>query len=231
MNMQQLPLEVRLSDHAVFESFYAGSNAAAVHALQQASSLNRLAVIWIWGSEGLGKSHLLQACTSNAHSLGYSASYLPMDPGFGLLPEVVDGMSSLDLICLDDIHQVIGDKRWETALFGLFEGLKVNGSRLIISAEQPPAQSAIRLPDLASRLASGATYRMATLVDQELLKSLQHRATWLGMKLPIETASFLLSRVERQTGSLFALLDQLDKAALAAQRRLTVPFIKSVLDI
>ena len=229
--MQQLPLEVRLSDHAIFESFYPGSNAVAVHALQQASLVDLPAVIWIWGSEGLGKSHLLQACTSKAHSQGYSTSYLPLERSFGLQPGVVDGMGDLDLICLDDIHQVAGDKQWETALFGLFEGLKGSGSRLIISAEQAPNQTSICLPDLASRLASGATYRLIPLVDQELLESLQHRATWLGMKLPTETASFLLSRVKRQTGILFPLLDQLDKAALAAQRRLTVPFVKSVLDV
>jgi len=231
MNMQQLPLEVRLSDHAVFESFYAGSNAAAVHALQQAATINRPTVIWIWGSEGLGKSHLLQACASKAHSKGYSTSYLPMDRSVGLLPEVVEGMGDLDLICVDDVHSVIGDAQWETALFGLFEGLKVNGARLVISANTAPNQTAISLPDLASRLASGATYRMTALVDQELLESLQHRATWLGMTLPVEVASFLLSRVARQTGSLFTLLAQLDKAALAAQRRLTVPFVKSVLGV
>ena len=31
--MRQLPLDVQLADYAVFESFYLGSNAAAVHAL------------------------------------------------------------------------------------------------------------------------------------------------------------------------------------------------------
>ncbi len=56
------------------------------------------------------------------------------------------------------------------------------------------------------------------------------RATWRGFSLPEETGRFLLSRVDRGAGSLFRLLDRLDRAALAAQKKLTVPFVRSVLD-
>ncbi len=229
--MQQLPLEVRLADHAVFESFYSGSNAAAVHSLQQAALVDTPTVIWIWGAAGQGKSHLLQACTGAAHQQGYSTSYLPLDRSYELPPAVLDGMEELDVLCLDDVHQVAGSDEWERQLFVLFEGIKRRGSRLIISADQAPHQAPIRLPDLASRFTSAITYRLSPLGDQQLLESLQLRATWLGLTLPDETARFLLTRVERQPGSLFPLLDQLDQAALAAQKRLTVPFVKSVLQV
>jgi len=41
---------------------------------------------------------------------------------------------------------------------------------------------------------------------------------------------WLLTRTERDLGSLVTLLDQLDRASLAAQRRITVPFLRSVIE-
>jgi DnaA family protein len=49
--------------------------------------------------------------------------------------------------------------------------------------------------------------------------------------LPDDTAQFLLSRSRRDMASLYGVLDRLDDEALRAQRRLTIPFVKGVLDI
>ena len=43
-----------------------------------------------------------------------------------------------------------------------------------------------------------------------------------------EVANYLLTRFPRDTHSLFALLDKLDSATLAAQRRLTIPFLRGL---
>ena len=50
-----------------------------------------------------------------------------------------------------------------------------------------------------------------------------------GLELPDETWQWLQRRLPRDMRSLYELLDTLDEAALAAQRRLTVPFIRDVL--
>jgi len=86
------------------------------------------------------------------------------------------------------------------------------------------------LLDLASRLMSGETYRLNGLTDEERVAALQLRASWRGFQLPDKTGRYLITRVDRGAGALFTLLDQLDHAALAAQKRLTVPFVKSVLE-
>jgi DnaA family protein len=63
-----------------------------------------------------------------------------------------------------------------------------------------------------------------------LLAALQLRARWRGLDLSADAAGYLLRRVTREFSALFELLDKADRAALAAQRRLTVPFLKSVLE-
>ena len=55
------------------------------------------------------------------------------------------------------------------------------------------------------------------------------RARLRGLELPPETGRYLLNHYRRDMASLCALLDELDLASLAAQRRLTIPFVKGIL--
>ena len=227
--MQQLPLEVGLADYARFESFFAGPNAAALHALTEAATTKTRAVVWLSGTDGVGKTHLLQACVNAANDGGYRAAYFPLGADNGLVPEVMDGMGTLDLICVDDVDQVAGHAEWERQLFLLFESVKAGGNRLLMSAAQAPAHCRFDLPDLASRFSSAAAFRIKSLTDDEKLKALQLRASWRGFSLPDDVAGYLLRRVDRSTGSLFALLDRLDREALVAKKKMSVAFVKSVL--
>jgi DnaA-homolog protein len=226
--MRQLPLEVQLADYAVFDSFFVGENAAAVFALR---SLLRggQAMVWLWGNQESGKSHLLQALVAEAASQNISSAYLPLADA-QLRPEMLEGMGALDLLCIDDVQDVAGDPTWEAALFRLYEDLFQSGGRLVVAANVAPGGAGFALRDLGSRLASGATFRLHGLSDEESLRALQKRAGWRGLDLPEETAMYLLTRVQRSPSTLFVLLDRLDKEALVAQRRLTVPFVRQVLD-
>jgi DnaA family protein len=98
-------------------------------------------------------------------------------------------------------------------------------------ASAPPASVGFALPDLASRLAAGPVWKIEALQDQELIEALQLRAHWRGFELPDDTSRYLLRRLPRTSAVLFALLDQLDTAALRSQRRLTIPFVKDVLEL
>lgn len=228
--MQQLSLEVRLADFAVMETFFPGRNAAAVHALAQTARVQTRAVIWLWGAAGTGKTHLLQATVHAGDQAGSRCAYLPLRPDAGLLPDTLQGMGDLDLICIDDVHAVAGIPEWERGLFTLYERLRARGSRLVIAADRAPLHVEFALADLVSRFSSGATFRLKSLSDDEKVSAMQLRAAWRGLKLPDETARFIMARVDRQSRSLFDLLDRLDRAALAAQRKLTVPFVRSILD-
>jgi DnaA family protein len=224
--MRQIPLDVRLADYALFDTFFAGSNEACVHALREAARVAAHAFVWIWGAPGSGRSHLLQACVSVA---GARSAYLPLDPPSGLAPEFTEGLEDCDLVCVDDVDRVAGDEAWERALFLLYEGVRQRGGRLVMAAARAPLHCDFRLPDLASRLTAGATFRLRSLSDDELVRAMQLRAKWRGLDLPDTVARYVIERVERGAPALFTLLDRLDREALVAQRRLTIPFIRGVL--
>jgi len=228
--MEQLPLEVRLADYALFETFCDGPNEAPVHALADLARIDDHAIVWLYGQPQSGKTHLLQACVSGAHNAGFRAAYLPLGADSDLIPEAIAGVGNLDVVCVDDADRVAGEPQWERALFLLYESTRERGARLAIAAQNTQFHCGFALPDLVSRFAAGATFRLQQLTDDDKLKAIQLRANWRGLNLPDDVARYLFARVDRSNSELFSLLDRLDREALAAQRKLTVPFVRSVLD-
>jgi DnaA family protein len=142
---------------------------------------------------------------------------------------MLEGWDALELVCVDDLDRIVGDARWERALFTLYNGLLEHGGALLVASARSPAELDFELPDLASRLRSGPVFQLAALDDADRLLALQGHALARGLALPDDTARYLLRRTRRDMHSLCAVLDTLDRASLAAQRRLTVPFVRDLL--
>lgn len=222
--MRQLPLAVRLRDFAVFDTFEPGPNGAIVALLQDPSAAGPAA--WIWGPPGSGKTHLLQA----ACAASPAAAYLPAGELLGAGPAVLDGWDDRALVCIDDIDRLAGKADWELAAFTLFNRLWERGGRLVVSAASAPAATHFSLPDLHSRLAWGGAFRLEPLSDEDRVAALRRRARHRGLELPPESARYLLRRLPRDMRELCGWLDTLDVASLAAGKRLTLPFVKSVIE-
>ena len=92
--------------------------------------------------------------------------------------------------------------------------------------EQAPAALPFGLADLASRLAASEVHRLQPLAESEQAQALRRRARHRGLELPEETPAYLTRRAPRDFSALCRLLDELDTESLAAQRRLTVPFVR-----
>jgi DnaA family protein len=185
--------------------------------------------VWVHGAASVGKTHMLQAMCASAHVNGQSAAYLPLREVAQLGGEILSGYGEFSLACLDDAEAVAGNASWERALFRLHQELDEQGGRLVMSGAAPPAALPFKLPDLASRLNGGVVLTLQPLDEQEQLAALQLRAQLRGCELPEETGQFLLRRLPRNMAALCTFLDELDQASLAAQRRLTVPFVKAVM--
>jgi DnaA-homolog protein len=229
----QLPLGVQLRDNASFASFFPGPNIELLRQLEQAVAQAGAAqaprVLFLWGMEGSGRTHLLQAASRAAGEQGQTAAYLPLAELRAAEPQLLQGMAQLNLVCLDDVQAVAGRRDWEQALMALCDGLRASGGSLLAAGSQPPMELGLALRDLATRLAWGPVYALKPLDDEEKIRLLQQRARTRGLELPEEVGRFLLSRSARDIPSLLSVLEQLDHASLAAQRRLTLPFVREVL--
>jgi DnaA family protein len=226
--VQQLPLGVRLPDRAIFASFFCGRNLQAVEHLQHVARADSTGLTWLCGPSGCGKTHLLQAVCAAAGEHQRSG-YVPLAQVTALGVGVLEGLPQLQCLCLDDIDTVAGQLTWERGIFQLLRELEDCGGRLVCAAHTPPALLPWALADLGSRCAAAAVFQLRALDEQEQHAALQLRARLRGLELPDETWQWLQRRLPRDMRSLYELLDTLDEAALAAQRRLTVPFIRDVL--
>lgn len=224
--MSQLALPLRLADHAVFASFLAIGNEALLATLRDLAAGDG-AGCWLWGASATGKTHLLQAVCEEA---GDDSTYIPLSMLAATSPEILEGMANRALVCIDDIHLVAGNADWERALFVLYNQILATEGRLIVAANAAPRAAGIRLADLESRLSQLPIFQVQALGDDETQQALQLRAAQRGLDLPDETAQFLFKRSRRDMASLYAVLDKLDDEALRAQRRLTIPFVKEVLE-
>ena len=227
----QLPLGVQLRDDASFEGFMAGPNTEVVACLERMASVSAGGLVYLHGSRGSGKTHLLQAACRSARQAGQSAAYLPLTEFAADESGMLEGMGRLNLLCLDDVQAVCAEQDWALLLMRLCEEARQNQLSLVLAANKAPGQLAAALPDLKSRLAWGLVFALQALDDEERLRALQLHARARGLQLPAEVGQFLLQRSARDLPALMHMLTQLDTASLAAQRRLTIPFVKAVMKL
>lgn len=226
---EQLPLSVQLPDSASFDSYHAGPNTQALAALRELGEGDGGTTL-IHGPRGCGKTHLLQATSRDALTRRARAAYLPLGSFAAEDPAVLHGFEMLDLVCIDDVDAPLQDRHWAQALLRLLDAVKSHGGRCLLSAALPPDRLAIaRLPDLRTRLCAAASFPLRTLDDDAHAAMLKVRAHRLGLELPHETIHWMLTHLPRDTASLLNALARIDRAALAARRRPTLPFVQQVL--
>ncbi len=227
---QQLPLSFEPRERYTFDAFVAGPNQLAVDLVRQTADGGGETQILVWGDNGSGKSHLLQAACNRASRSRMTVCYLPAREIAGTSPQVLDGLEQLELVCIDDMDTLLKSVPWEEALFDLINRIRDAGKRLLLASSRSPENCDTSLPDLRSRLTWGPVFQLRELPDEDKIRAIQKRADLAGLELPDNVARYLLTHYPRALFDLFERMDRLDRASMAMQRRLTIPFVKSVLE-
>ncbi len=226
----QLALAIQRNDEATFKDYCWGENVQLQKELYAALSNTGERFIYLWGAMGAGKSHLLQACCQH---LGphQPSIYLPLDTLKTWDPSILSELETHNLFCIDELDVIAGLPDWEEALFHLYNRIRDDEkSTLIIASRTSPRHTDIALPDLQSRLSSGLIMHVEELSDADKARTLSLEANRRGFELSQSVAQFLVHRSARNMHDLHNLLDQLDHASLVAQRKITIPFVKTTLN-
>ena len=225
--MGQLGLPIKFDDYAVFESYFPANNQDVLKFLTELIADKYYSPsCWLWGVNSSGKSHLLQ---SVCQRLRDDAIYLPMEELINDDPSLLTDLASRRFICIDDIHLCAGKNHWELALFDLFNRLIELQSTLLVSSLYAPKINDFCLPDLTSRFSQYSVYKLKSMSDEDCKSALQLRANQRGLFLPDDTVNYMLTHKQRDMKILYDFLDKLDTESLAAKRKLTIPFLKSVI--
>jgi DnaA family protein len=217
--MQQIPLAIGPEPLPTFESFLPGANAAA-HAQLQALQLPA-APVYLWGPAGSGKTHLLRALAHRLQQQGQRVGWfdardvVPWTPAADWSLVVIDRCEALDAAA-------------QQAAFALFVEATGLGVQIAAAGRLPPVDLPLR-DDLRTRLGWGHVFALQPLSETETRAALRREADRRGIFLSDEVMDHLLTRFERDMGSLIGLLDRLDQFSLARSRAVTVPLLRSML--
>ena len=224
----QIPLRLEPLRDSSFENFVSGPNHAVVRALKDLSN-EPGSNIFLSGGEGSGKTHLLNALCVETRAGQGRAFYLALKR----LPKdaiaSLQGLEKLDLVCVDDLHVIAGDRTWEEALFHCFNRIREANGRLLVSSRERLSALELGLPDLASRLAWGLRLQLLPLEDNDKLAVINKHCEALGLTLPDDVQQYLLKHHDRSMVALIHTVENLQQAALTHKRRITIPLAREVL--
>lgn len=228
MSSPQLPLTLRYPPDQRLET-YQGAPAGVL------AQLRALAVgavpdwLYISGAAGTGKTHLALAVCAAAEQAGRAAIYLPLAAARGRVRDALEGLERHEVVALDGLDAVAGNRDDEIALFDFHNRMRAAGGALLYTGRNLPDGLGLVLPDQRSRLGQCGRITLAPLDEAGRAAVLRARAQRRGLQLDGPALEWLLTRTGRDLGSLVAVLDRLDRESLAAKRRLTVPFLRGVL--
>jgi len=226
---QQLPLHVSFREDAVFEDFLPGENAVAIGTLRHALAKLNDHLVFLWGGQGVGVSHILQAAIHDLQTQGLDAVYLPLGECMGFGPDALEGLDQLDAIAIDDIDIIASHSEWQEALFHFYNRMRDSGKLILVGGQCSPLHLSLTLADLKSRLSSGLTLQLVSMSDEDRVDWLVWKGRRRGLVIEKDVAEFLIHRHNQNMKELVATFDHLDSASLAEKRRLTIPFLKQVL--
>jgi len=231
----QMPLKMGLRDEATFKSYVAEdeSVAYALFSLQTNIKQPKGNAFYLYGARHVGKTHLLQAACRHATELGLSSVYLPMaDLSLPLIPDVLTGLEHTHVVCLDDIGQVVGQPAWEQALNNLIIRGSTQGNTLIIAGDLPMEQWALVEKELTKALMTIVPVPLLPLTQkEELISALQRHSQCLGFELPENVGDYLIKHHAQTLPELMQILRLLEEATLVQKRKLTLQFVRSILQV
>jgi DnaA family protein len=227
--IRQIPLDLRWQPHQRLDAFWPGANDTALREVSALAREHDHAWLFVHGVAGTGKSHLLIGACRAAIDASAAARYVSMANVPAPRAAAVAAITAEGFIAVDDVQAIAGDRDAERALFDLFNRARAASARMLFAASATSSELGIVLPDLVSRLASCTQCALRPLDDAGRRAMLRLLAGRMGLRLDDEVLDWWFARQPRDPASLVALLQKVDRAALAAQRRVTIPFLRELL--
>jgi DnaA family protein len=222
----QLPLALRYPPEQRLESYF-GAPPGALEQLRALAREPGADWLFVEGASGAGKTHLGLAVCAEAEQAGRRAVFLPLRAAAGRLGEALQALDA-DVVALDGLEAIAGDRDDEIALFDFHNRARAAGASVLYLAVASPQALPLVLPDLRSRLGQCSRIALQPLDDEARREILRDRARRRGLVLEEAAIDWLLSRTGRDLVQLLALLERIDRESLAAQRRVTVPFLRAM---
>ena len=222
----QMTLALDTAPATSFDSFHVDSETSVVRDTVRAFTQGAIQdeQIYLSGDTGTGKSHLLSAACQTFSHRGYRVAYLPGE----MVNQrgAIEGMEQVDLLCIDDLQRL--DRASEVDLFHCINRCRESDTKLIFAADRAPDELGLKLKDLQTRLAWGLVFHLPALSDEGLRHAFRCEIEARSLEASDEVLGYVFRRFPRSMSALKQVVNTLDEVSLSEQRRITIPFIKTI---
>ena len=220
-----------------FENFIIGPNNDLAFATSQAVALNptqtRRNPLFIYGSSGLGKTHLLKAI---GHEINKTRPYLNVcfvstDMFISeFIASIQNGTQesfkikyrNVDVLLIDDIQFLEKKEGTQDEFFHTFNALHEHNKQIVISCDRLPQE----IPSLADRLKTRFVWGVITDIKPPDLETreaiIRNKAEKVNLDMTDEAYSFIASRIKSSIRSLESAVNRLQQVAEMQRDPITI---------
>ena len=226
-NPRQLALQIQINERASLNNFFVSkNNIKTIQILKNILlSSNKGTQVFIDDLGSNGKSYLLQALCNDFSNSNSSSIYIPIQKAIKLDPSILEGISQLNLICIDDVDQ-INKREWEIALFNLINECYEKECFLLLAGRINKLEV---IPDLVSRIKKMETLRLEPINDDELFEATLAISKNLNIEISDKNMNYLINNSKRDIKTIFRILSQLEKESLERKKSIGLNLIKEVI--
>jgi chromosomal replication initiator protein len=216
-------LSRQLSKKFQLSNFITGSESRLAHAARQAvakSPGEKYNPLFIYGSVGLGKTHLLHGI-GNTIVKNRSELIVAYVSAENFVAEFIDNIRNqkidkfrekwrrADVFLIDDIQFLAGKERTEEFFFHLFNDLFDAGKQIVITSDKPPVELKEMSDRLVSRFAMGMIADLYFPGLETRMAIIQQKAQEYGVVLDLEIIEFIAQNVFHSVREIEGILKQI----------------------
>ena len=222
--MNQLGLPISLNSSMLLENFV--SNKELIRTIKKLFVDQRSSEVYIYGTSGQGKTHVLQGVVLKALANDTNAIFIDcLDPFPQHIFEIIN---EINFISFDNVHLLSNEN--EEIFFDLFNLSRQSQVNIIVSGDSLPVDLDI-MKDIKTRLSLATVFKLEELNDELTMNVIDRQMSYKNLTIDSKVYKYLFKNYSRDLKVLLLVMDNLDKLSLQSKQAISIPFVKKILKI
>ena len=220
----QIPINFSFCNEKTLDNYIAGDNKHLINALKTFAKGNHGQLIYLFGKKSTGKSHLCEA----VFNIIEDTKTLINQDNFSILTDI--DIQNINYLIIDDFDIILEKGNNEDTLFYYINEFILSKKSLLISSTKSTTQLTFTKKDLKSRLTSNLIFNIREISDNRKVEVLKNITEDIGWRIEENVCQYIMNHYQRDLFFLCNVLKSLDKSSLALKKRVTIPFVKSIIE-
>lgn len=220
----QIPINFSFCNTKTLDNYISENNDHLIETLKQFANNNHGQLIYLFGNKSTGKSHL---CKAVFNIIKDTETYIDQH-NFEILDDI--DIQNINYLIIDDFEIILEKGNTEDKIFYYINEFILSKKSLLISSVKSTEQIDFSKNDLKSRLTSNLIFNIREISDDRKIEVLKKITEDIGWTIEENVCQYIMNHYQRDLFFLCNVLKSLDKSSLALKKRVTVPFVKGIIE-